>query len=185
MDSTQTTKSAKPVVSPARRMISVILLIVAVAVFLVELRASLGQSRSAEALASKAPDGLFPDGIPLEQGEALIGFFPEVTKVRENESEIVRRYSWRSLLKPLLNKPASEIYLVSRPTSPEVLLAFYTDREDAEKGFFGEPTKISVESGAMMPVDELPPDPFGIPDASSGTEDKAESDKDATKESLP
>lgn len=167
MDSNQSPKAAKRGVSPARRSASVIALIVAVAVFLIELRASLGQSRSAEALAAKAPDGLFPDGITLEQGERLIGLFPETTTIRQNQNEVVRRYRWQSLLKPLLKKPESEIYLVSRPTNPELLLAFYTDREDAEKGFYGDPAKISVESGAMMPVEERPADPFGIPDADS------------------
>ncbi|MFN9718407.1 MAG: hypothetical protein ACK58L_06930 [Planctomycetota bacterium] len=166
MDRIEPRQAAKRGVSTTRRISSIIVLVIAIVVLLIELRASLGQSRSAEALAAKAPDGLFPEGIPLKEGEAIIGLFPEITTIRQNENEVVRRYRWQSLLKPLLNKPESEIYLVSRPTNPELLLAFYTDRDDAEKGFYGDPAKVSIESGAMMPVgDERPADPFGIPDA--------------------
>ncbi len=170
MNNEQSAPSAKPGVSPARRVASVVFLIIAIVVLLVELRASLGQSSSAEALAAKAPDGLFPEGIVLAQGEALMAMFPEVSTVRKNEQEVVRCYRWRSLLKPLLNKPESEIYLVSRPTEPEQLLAFYTDREDAEKGFYGDPTPVSEDAESMGPGGDLPPDPFGIPDASAATE---------------
>ncbi len=152
-------------VSGTRKAVSMIVLLVAVVVFGIELRAGLGQANSAKALAGISEDGIFKD-LLLADAQLKLSFAPSESVIRETANEKVYQYRWMSILRPLIGQAQPELYLVSQPTNPPKAFAFYTDPDDAKSGFFGDAAAVSVETGAMIPAEmDAAADPFGIPDA--------------------
>ncbi len=165
-------------VSGTRKMVSMVLLAVALVVLAIELRASIGQANSVKALSAKSEEGIF-DGLSLADAQSMLSLFPAESVIRETEHEKVFQYKWVSLLRPLMQQPQPQLFIVSSPSDPPVALTFFTDPDDANSGFYGDPAAVSKETGAMFPEQT---DPHGIPDApaSPGTppseaENKAES----------
>ena len=156
----QTEKAKSPAgVSGTRKMVSMVMLVIAVVVFAIELRASLGQSNSVKALSAKSEDGIF-NGVSLADAQGMLSLFPTESVIRETEYEKVYQYTWTSVLRPLMQQPQPQLFIVTKPSEPTLAMTFFTDPEDATSGFYGDPAKVSKESGAIFP--EMT-DPHGIP----------------------
>ncbi|MCA9035568.1 MAG: hypothetical protein KDA91_10580 [Planctomycetaceae bacterium] len=144
-------------VSPARKMVSTVFLVIALIVLAIELRAGLGQRFSGESLAKISTDGVFESGTSVETAQQQLSMSPSVTIVRDNEMETVYHYQWLSLLRTVVGQPPAELFLVATKTDPPQALGYYTDPDDANVGFYG---------------DSLPSeDPMGESDAAAGMSD--------------
>ncbi|MBC7964433.1 MAG: hypothetical protein H7Z17_00795 [Fuerstia sp.] len=130
-------------------------------VLAIELRAGLGQSNSANALAAVSTDGLF-NNLALSDARKLLSLSPNETIIRDNEREKVFHYQWISLLRPVMGQPQPELFLVSSPTEPAYAITFYTDPEDARSGFFGDAIPLMMPEAYEEPsMDNL----LGLPNA--------------------
>ena len=155
------TPTAKPGVSGIRKAVSGCLLLTALVVLAIELRALLGQANSANALAAVSTKGLFHN-LTLSDAQNLLAFRPGATVIRDNEQEKVFHYRWISLLRPVMGQRQPELFLVSSATEPAYAIAFYTDPEDAASGFFGDAIPVMTPED----FDEASIDnPLGLPDA--------------------
>ncbi len=148
-------------VSGSRKAISVCILLAAIIVLAIELRAGLGQSRSAKQLASISNEGSF-NNVLLADAQKMLSLSPQATVIRENRIEKVVHYRWGSLLRSLLGQPEADLFLVSSATEPSYAIAYFTDSEDAQSGLFGDAALIeySIEE---PPVDN--DNPLNLPDA--------------------
>ncbi|MDG1896563.1 MAG: hypothetical protein P8J37_16795 [Fuerstiella sp.] len=107
-------------VSPLRKSVSALVLCVLAIVLVIELRAGLGHMLTGKMLQEKSPDGVFGE-LPLLEFEPLLIFSPSRGIVRENDTEVEYKYSWFSLLRPLLSRPEAAYYVVvSTDTSQSV-----------------------------------------------------------------
>lgn len=123
-------------VSPARKAVSAIVLVVLLFVLGIEIRAGLGQMWSAQTLEATAPGGAFPyQEFSYDSTQSLLSLFPSEEVQRESETEIEYKYSWYSLLRPLLNKPESVEYIVYSKSHEERWALFHSTEKmsDAEK----------------------------------------------------
>ncbi len=125
----QSVSANKSGVSPARKAVSTVILLVALAVLGIELRAGLGQRNSARALEGKSEDGFF-ENLSLAEAQSMLAFAPTESILQETELETVYHYSWFSLLRPLAQQPNSELFLVARKTDPPIAVSFYTDADE-------------------------------------------------------
>lgn len=148
-------------VSGARKAFSICILLAALIVLGVELRAGLGQSRSAKQMASISTDGTF-NNVLLADAHQMLSLSPQSTVIRENRIEKVVHYRWGSLLRPLLGQSESDLFLVSSATEPAYAIAFYTDPEDAHSGLFGDAALIEYSLEESKANDD---DPLNLPDA--------------------
>ncbi len=94
----QPQQKAKPAgVSPARKIVSGVVLVAALAVAALELRASLGQRQSMAALKANEEDPA--KIITHEEAKALLSLSPAEELVNENDVSAEYKYSWFSLLR--------------------------------------------------------------------------------------
>ena len=154
-------------VSGARKAFSICILLAALILLGVELRAGLGQSRSAKQMASRSTDGTF-NNVLLADAHQMLSLSPQSTVIRENKVEKVVHYRWSSLLRPLLGQPESDLFLVSSATEPAYAIAYYTDPEDAHSGLFGDAALIEYSLEVPMADND---NPLNLPDAASDTPD--------------
>lgn len=172
--SVQQKKTAGAGVSPARKAVSVIILIVALIVLGVELRAGLGQKQTGDALASRCEkdeqgvaQGVLID-VKLDEAKSMLALFPTETVLRDTDMETVYKYTWESLLRPLMNQPQPELYLVASKSEPAYAISYYTDPDDGSVGFYGEvvgdgdsegmtPQMPATPGGGMSPGAAMPP----------------------------
>lgn len=173
-------------VSTGRKIISNLMLVLLLVVLGIEGRAGLGQSQSANAFLAATTDGRF-NNVLLEDARKMLAFSPSETVIRDNENETVYHYQWYSLLRPLIGQQKPELYLVSRPGEPVYAVAFYTDSEDAQSGFYGDGVPVE-DDGMGGYVDPAMDNPLGLPDAperpaseKSAGDDQPVPDSDATK----
>lgn len=160
------------VVSPTRRAISILLLLVVIATLAIEVRATLGQQFSGNNLRAMLKDDLFVE-TDLPTVQKAIVLFPAVTTIRDNDIEVVYRYEWQSLLRGIAGKPPSELFLVARKNPPGPV-TFYTERQDAESGFWGDPVEAEEPEVLPMPEDD---NPRGIQDYVPGTSAETQPDE--------
>ncbi len=124
-------------VSPLRRKISAAVLLTLIVVLLIEVRAGAGHSLSGSALQAASEDGVFERKL-LSDVEAMLRIAPEKAVVRESLDEIEYRYSWFSLLRPLLQRPQAEFFVVAtRNADPPYALLYNTEA----------PSQQSIEAG--------------------------------------
>lgn len=156
--SDQHAADAKPTgVSPLRRKISAAVLLVLIVVLLIELRAGAGHSLSGTALQAVSEEGVFENRL-LSDVEAMISIVPAKTIVRESVDEVEYRYSWFSLLRPLLQRPKAEFFVVATRHDPPYALLYNTEA----------PTQESIEAGRRRM------ESFGQPETDEGFEEPAE-----------
>ena len=102
-------------VSPLRKKVSALILILLIGVLGIEIRAGLGQYMTGNSLAAIAPDGAFPlNTLSYDELQASISMGPESEVVRESDAEVEYRYTWFSLLRPLLSRPQAAIFVKPR-----------------------------------------------------------------------
>ena len=128
--------SAKgPKVSPARTIVSLVMLVIVGGISVIELRAGLGQYLSGKELKKalgSEEDSTSQNMIKFEAAKALLRMGPSEELVRESEVEKVYRYSWYSLLRPLMGENNPEIYItVSTGTEP-IANGFFTSDDESQ-----------------------------------------------------
>jgi len=152
-----------PKVSPARTIVSLVVLLIVGSVCVIELRAALGQYLSGKALLARQNAdnegggmGLFKD-LPLAEAKGMMKMMPSVEVVRDDGAEKVYKYSWSSYLRGLIGEAEPQIYLVASPDDQRAL-TFFTDPTE-----FAAATPVATAGdgadsgggpGGMMP----PPD---------------------------
>lgn len=175
-------QEVRPGVSTNRKIFSAIALTALLVVLGIEVRAGLGQSQTAKAFAAVTSDGRFND-VLLDDAKRMVAMSPSETVIRDNENETVHHYQWYSLLRPLIGQQQPELYLVSRPGDPVYAVAFYTDSEDAQSGFYGDGVVVE-DDGMGGYVDPANDNPLGLPDApEKPAEEKPAADGDQTSSS--
>lgn len=150
-------------VSGSRKAVSLCVLLAALVVLGVEIRAGLGQSRSAKQMAAISTDGMFSN-VLLADAHQMLSLSPKSTVIRENKIEKVVHYQWGSLLRPWLGQPESDLFLVSSASEPAYAIAYYTDPEDAHSGLFGDAALMEYALEEPMSNDD---NPLNLPDAPS------------------
>ena len=110
-----TNPKAKASVSKARKAFSTILLILLTIVLAIEVRAAVGHTWSGTELADNSKNGVFAE-TKFEEVKGMLKLWPTEEVIREDadKGEVEYRYSWYSLLRPLLNKPTAEYFLVKK-----------------------------------------------------------------------
>ncbi len=124
-----------PKVSPARTIVSLIVLAVVGSVCIIELRAALGQYMSGKALlARQSSDGVDGAGtfqdLSLADAQAMMTMFPSMEVMKQDEGETVYRYSWTSMLRGLIGEEEPQIYLVGTSGDNPMAVTFFTDPTD-------------------------------------------------------
>jgi len=137
-------------VSPQRKKISAAILILLLTVLAIELRAGLGHSMSGKALQAAAPEGVFePDQVSQADVQGMLKLWPSETVLREGPDEIEYQYSWFSILRPLLSRPATNVYVSMLKGTPVTAIRFGTEGpSDAELEAARNPIVPSVEEMA-------------------------------------
>ena len=113
-------------VSPVRKKISAVVLCVLSIVLIIEARAGLGHMLSGKMLQEKSSEGVF-ESVTLEEFEPMLSLAPTRTTICENISEIEYKYSWFSLLRPLLSRPEAAYYVVVRISTPPNVVRYNTE----------------------------------------------------------
>ena len=113
-------------VSPLRKIISAVVLCVLAIVLIIEVRAGLGHMWSGNMLQENSPSGRF-DNLSLAEFEPMLSFAPSRSLVREINGEIEYKYSWFSLLRPLLSRPEAAYYVIVSTTTPPHVRRFNTE----------------------------------------------------------
>ncbi|APZ93491.1 hypothetical protein [Fuerstiella marisgermanici] len=168
-------------VSPQRKAVSAIILIALLVVLAIELRAGAGQIMTGNALKEVAPEGTFEQAsLSRADVEGMLKLSPSVNPVGESSHEEEVRYSWFSLLRPLLQRPQADVYVVYSKGDPPMAV-----RHGTEPPGENEYEKNTYEPGAADDaVDAVPPDSSGgNPDADADADSDAEpSDSDSDDE---
>ena len=131
-------------VSAIRKAISAVILCVLAIVLVIELRAGMGHMMSGNMLQEKSPHGAFQN-LPLVEFEPMLSFAPARTVVRENEDEVEYKYSWYSLLRPLLSRPEAAYYVVVGNAAPKNVKRYNTEAPTEQDLAFALNYSESVE----------------------------------------
>jgi hypothetical protein len=115
-----------PKVSPARTIVSLVLLLVVGVVCVVELRAGLGQMWTTNAMKANTKDGEF-DGMALGDAKKLISMAPAESVTQEDSQSVTYKYEWKSLLRPLMGETNPVVFLIASKREPSMALAYHTD----------------------------------------------------------
>lgn len=171
-------------VSPARHAVSLVLLLVAGMICVIELRAGLGQMLSSKALAAKANEGEFTD-LPLKDARGMMMLAPKET-VEDRGPDQVLKFEWYSLLRPLLQKSNPQITVIASNGSEPMALAFTTVEEEPE---VAKPVSAETESRASSGMPASGPGAMslgpGTPEKPPGFESEAETTAPASDTPAP
>ena len=128
----QSTQSKE--VSKGRKIFSGVMLIGVLIVLGIEGRAGFSHSSATKSLQELAPDGVFKPGTVTEaEIEALLSLSPKKEELKAEilHNRIECKYSWKSLLRPLMSDtPATELYVAyTNPADgPRYAMYYGTDK---------------------------------------------------------
>lgn len=129
MSAPRTQNPNAPKVSPARTVVSLILLLIVGAICVVELRAGLGHMWTTKALAGKSEQGTF-EKVPMADVRQMLAMGPSESVQKEDELEITYKFEWMSLLRPLMGESSPVVFIVASKTDPPLARAFFTEAEE-------------------------------------------------------
>ncbi|MEY3176216.1 MAG: hypothetical protein RLZZ436_4130 [Planctomycetota bacterium] len=149
-----------PKVSPARTIVSLILLAVVGVVCLIEMRAGLGQYLSGkklkQALGSE-DSAATQKTMKFAEAKALLSMGPTEEMVRETPYEKVYRYSWYSFLRPLIGEQNPQIFISASAGEEAIATGFFTsDDEQPGAGYVYQNPPGGASGGSPPPL-PLPP----------------------------
>ena len=119
-------KSVKgPKVSPARTVVSLLLLLVVGTVCVIELRAGFGHMLSGKAFKAREKDGEFTD-LPFEEARGMLSMSP-TEKAVDRGPDMLYHYEWYSLLRPLMGQQCPQLTLVVTKEEKPMAITFTTE----------------------------------------------------------
>lgn len=100
-------------VSKARKLISTVLLLILLVVLAIEVRAAVGYAWSGSVMTAESKQGIF-ESRPHSEVKEMLKFWPAEEVVAEADNATEYRYSWFSLLAPVLSRdePAYHVIFV-------------------------------------------------------------------------
>jgi len=128
-------------------------------VCLIEMRAGLGQYLSGKELKGVlgGDDSAAPlTSVRFAEAKALLSMSPTEEVVRETDHEKVYRYSWYSLLRPLIGEPSPQIFISVTTDADAIATGFFTS-EDEQPGAGYVYQEPPGGSGSVSPPPLLPP----------------------------
>ena len=149
-----------PKVSPARTIVSLIILAVVGAICVVEMRAGLGQHLSGKALKQalgSEDSAATQKTMKFVDARALLSMGPKEEMFRETPYEKVYRYTWYSLLRPLIGEQNPQIF-ISVSTGEEALATGFYTSEDDQPGsdyVYQTPPNGGGSSPAPLPLPQV------------------------------
>jgi len=150
-----------PKVSPTRTIVSLVLLVIVGVVCIIELRAGFGQMMSGKAMAAKSEDGVF-SGVTLEEAKGMLSLAPSESIERDDPTEIVYRYEWFSLLRPLMGETSPQLFLVSNKSDTPLAVAFHTSAEDELPAASSGGPDVGAPPAGMSGMMSPPGPPGGV-----------------------
>ncbi len=160
------TSSAKapsgPKVSGTRTAVSLVFLVIVLVISVIELRAGLGQFLTLRSFNKVSENSLF-ENVSLAEAQEMVAAFPSRSEVQVGDSEDVHHYYWYSLLRPLMGKPAPEMYVSSDHSVPPRAVSFYTSTEGEDEQ---SPDDSSATSATMPPAGSMRPEMMAPPGGS-------------------
>jgi len=138
-----------PKVSPARTIVSLVLLLVVGVVCVIELRAGLGQMWTTNAMKANSKDGEF-EGMSLGDAKKLISMGPTESVTQEDSQSVTYRYEWKSLLRPLMGESNPVVFLIASKREPVMAIAYHTDPTE-DPAPVAVPLEPMSTEGAMFP----------------------------------
>lgn len=156
------TPAGGPAVSKARTIVSLILLLVVGVVCVIELRAGLGHWMTANAMKGKCNDQGEFENLTLQDAQGLVKFGPAV-KENAEDAGVSFRYTWFSLLRPIMGDGSPGLTLVATKGEKPMALTFHTDAEE-------EPmASPAPTSGTETPSASSPGGMMGAPGGPGGS----------------
>lgn len=135
-----------PKVSPARTVVSLILLLIVGVICAIELRAGFGQMMSGKSLAAKSNDGEFTD-LTLDDARGMMSLAP--TETSENRGpDAYYHFEWYSLLRPLMGQTNPKLTIVATNGEKPMALAFFASDETDSISQVAPPTEEGTNAGA-------------------------------------
>jgi hypothetical protein len=138
-----------PKVSPARTIISLVLLLVVGAVCVIELKAGLGQMWTTNAMKANSTDGEF-DGLSLVDAKKMISMAPTESVAQEDSQSVTYKYEWKSLLRPLMGETNPVVFLIASKKEPQMALTYHTDPTE-DPAPVAVPLEPMSTEGAIIP----------------------------------
>lgn len=143
------TSTGGPAVSKSRTVVSLILLLIVGVICLIELRAGLGHFLTAKALKEKCNQQDEFENLTLQDAQALVRFSTSVEE-QPSDADTSFRYTWYSLLRPLMGDESPGLTLVATKGEKPMALSFHTDSAEEPATNSPEPPAASSSSGGMM-----------------------------------
>ena len=143
-------------VSPARKMVSLVVLLGLLVVFVIELRAGLGQSRSVSALAARGDQGGL-ESADMDKNVLLstLWFSPSEETTQENDQLAECEYTWFSIFQPLMQGASPSIkVLYDKSSDPWKAVEFKTPEPDGVDVGWARNFGDTPDSGFVTDVDE-------------------------------
>lgn len=106
-------KPANSGVSRARKLVSTALLLILLVVLAIEVRSAVGYAWSGSALSAQSKQGII-EKASLSEVKGMLKFWPNEELVKEESGTTEYRFSWYSLLAPLMSRdePAYHVVMV-------------------------------------------------------------------------
>lgn len=121
-------------VSSQRKKFTTALLVVLLIVLGIELRAGIGHSMTASEFRRVAPEGVFELGrFQHDDVRGMLKLWPSETVLMDSDNEVEYQYSWFSILRPILNRPATVLYVALAKTEPPFVVRHGTEAPSAEE----------------------------------------------------
>lgn len=150
-----TDEESKSGVSPVRKAVSIVVLLVVLILLGIEGRAGFGHSSATAKLQDLAPQGAFKQGeITQEQLNDMMPMSPTIEEVGETVNTVECRYSWKSVIRPLMSgMTETEVYVTFTNSEPRYAVTFGTEKP--------EPIPVrSDDDGDSQSSSTAPPPPM-------------------------
>ncbi len=135
-------------VSAGRKAFSTILLLVLLVILAIELRAGLGVSLSEKALQEYSKDGII-NGLTLAEAQSKMKLFPESAVDDSQPNETTIRYTWFSLLRPLIGKPQAVLHIVATRGDNPMAMSYHGELTEEDISALNPKSDPNAAPGAL------------------------------------
>lgn len=152
-------KPASSGVSKARKLVSTVLLLILLVVLAIEVRSAVGYAWFGSALSARSKQGII-EKTSLSEVKGMLKFWPKEELVKEESGTTEYRFSWYSLLAPLMSRdePAYHVVMVKMGDAEGAVFDVETPNSgdisrlkmslsDGKFGLSSPPDEFEVDSG--------------------------------------